>query len=237
MKFGITQAFSCSYLPDQHEQLLVFAGEERFISQRYAQLIQVGFRRSGEQIYRPHCPQCHACESVRIPVAQFAPSKSQKRILSRNKAISTELSYEPKSTYYPLYEKYISTRHMDGTMYPPSADQFNSFITCSWEPPLFIEAYEEDKLIAVAVTDVIEDDFGHSAFSALYTFFDPAFSERSMGTFMIIQQIRYATRLNKAYLYLGYQVEGCKKMNYKTRFFPHERFNEGKWCRISKKTA
>ncbi|MCW8092056.1 arginyltransferase [Alteromonas sp. ASW11-130] len=236
MKFGITQAFSCSYLPGQHEQLLVFASNENFISQRYAQLIQVGFRRSGEQIYRPHCPQCQACESIRIPVNDFALTKSQKRVLSRNKSIGTELSYKPKGNYYPLYNNYISTRHTDGTMYPPSVDQFNSFITCSWQQPLFIEAYNDEQLIAVAVTDIIEDHFGHSGLSALYTFFDPLYAERSIGTYMILKQIEYAARLNKAYLYLGYQVEGCKKMNYKTRFFPHERFSDGKWCRIDKKS-
>ncbi|MCW8108663.1 arginyltransferase [Alteromonas ponticola] len=237
MKFGITQAFSCSYLPDEHEQLLVFAGEEKLIAYRYAQLIQVGFRRSGEQIYRPHCPHCHACESIRVPVSQFVPSKSQKRILSRNKMIRTVLSSAPQPSYYPLYENYISTRHIDGSMYPPSEEQFESFITCSWQPPMFIEAYDDQQLIAVAVTDVIEDGFGHSGFSALYTFFNPAYADRSIGTFMILQQIKFAARLNKNWLYLGYQVDGCKKMNYKTRFLPHERFSEGKWCRIDKKSA
>ncbi|NMH58634.1 arginyltransferase [Alteromonas ponticola] len=237
MRFGITQAFSCSYLPEQHEQLLVFAGEEKRIAQRYAQLIQVGFRRSGEQIYRPHCPHCHACESIRIPVTAFVPSKSQRRVLARNAKLKTVLNTHPQPEYYPLYENYISSRHSDGSMYPPSEKQFNSFITCTWKPPVFIEAYDNDQLVAVAVTDVVEDDFGHAGLSALYTFFDPAYAQQSIGTFMILQQIQFAERLNKGWLYLGYQVEGCQKMNYKTRFFPHERFSEGKWCRIEKKSA
>ena len=81
MKFGITQSFSCSYLPDEQERLLVYAEEDPFLSSRYSQLIQAGFRRSGEQIYRPHCVNCSKCQSVRIPVDVFVPSRSQKRVL------------------------------------------------------------------------------------------------------------------------------------------------------------
>ena len=82
MKFGITQIFGCSYLPDEREQLLVYADSTEQLALRYGQLIQVGFRRSGEQIYRPHCPDCNACQSVRIPVDAFTPSRSQKRVKS-----------------------------------------------------------------------------------------------------------------------------------------------------------
>ena len=124
MKFGITQSFSCSYLPDEQEQLLVYAENNDFQAWRYSQLIQVGFRRSGEQIYRPHCPACKACKSVRIPVNAYTPSRSQKRLLKANQGFRVQLVSETKSTYYPLYERYITERHADGSMYPPSRTQF-----------------------------------------------------------------------------------------------------------------
>ncbi|WP_218310578.1 arginyltransferase [Alteromonas antoniana] len=237
MRFGITQVFPCSYLANRHEQLLVYAEEDTDLALRYSQLIQAGFRRSGDQVYRPHCPQCDACQSVRVLVNTFTPSRSQKRVIRKNSHLHSVLSYTPGKDYYPLYEHYICERHADGSMFPPSRDQFDSFIDCQWKQPVFIEAYDDDKLIAVAVTDIVDDRVSHSGMSALYTFFDPAYSESSIGTWMILQQLQHARTMGIDYLYLGYQVDACPKMAYKTRFLPHERFYHNKWHRIDKKTV
>ena len=91
MKFGVTQPFDCSYLPDRQEQLLVYIPEESPCASHYTQLIQAGFRRSGDQIYRPHCEACQKCESIRVKVKQFKPSKSQKRILNKNLDVTCRL--------------------------------------------------------------------------------------------------------------------------------------------------
>ncbi|WP_018981914.1 arginyltransferase [Salinimonas chungwhensis] len=235
MKFGITQTFRCSYLPDEHEQLLVFAETEHNFAGRYGQLIQAGFRRSGSQIYRPHCPSCQACQSVRILVDEFTPSKSQKRIIKKNALLTSQLATSPKDSYYPLYERYITNRHADGTMYPPNRQQFESFVLCEWKSPLFIEAYKGDELVAVAVTDDIDFGLEHQAYSALYTFYAPELTQHSPGTWMIIQQLKHAQANNKRYLYLGYQIDACAKMNYKSKFLPHERFFHNDWHRCDKK--
>ena len=234
MKFGITQTFSCSYLPEQEEQLLVYAGDNTSLAPRYGQLIQAGFRRSGDQIYRPHCPSCNACQSLRIPVQSFQPSRSQKRLLAKNRGITCRLSTSAKESYYPLYERYINERHADGSMYPASPEQYKGFLLCGWQSPLFIEAYDDNKLIAVAVTDTINDTEGHIALSALYTFYDPDFEQRSLGTWMILQQIQIASQHACDFLYLGYQVDACKKMTYKSNFFPHQRFIDNHWVQVSK---
>ena len=231
MKFGITHPFECSYLSAQQEQLLVYAESEESIAPRYAQLIQAGFRRSGTQIYRPHCPTCQACQSIRVLVKGFTPSRSQKRLLKRNHIFTTQLVKSPQDDYYPLYERYIIERHADGTMYPPSRLQFDSFVLCDWKDPVFIEAYHGDSLIAVAVTDDIDNGNEHQAFSALYTFFDPEMSHHSLGSWMILQQLEHARRVGKDYLYLGYQVDECNKMNYKRKFAPYEWFAHNKWQR------
>ncbi|MEC7689879.1 MAG: arginyltransferase [Pseudomonadota bacterium] len=237
MKFGLTQSFACSYLPDKNEQLLVFAETEQDLRYRYGQLIQAGFRRSGDQIYRPHCPTCEACQSVRIPVAQFSPSRSQRRVLKRNSHLTTTLSSTPKDEYYPLYERYINQRHTDGSMYPANRDQYNSFIFCNWNPPVFIEARDGDELVAVAVTDDIRHCDGTASFSALYTFFAPELSSSSMGTWMILQQIAHAKSDARSFLYLGYQIDECNKMNYKTKFLPHERLFDMNWQKFSSNKA
>jgi arginine-tRNA-protein transferase len=235
MKFGLTQAFACSYLDNRDEQLLVYVEEHGDPQQIYSTLIDAGFRRSGAQIYRPHCPSCQECQSLRIPTRQFRPSSSQKRLIKRNKELTTALVTSPKDYYYPLYERYINERHKDGTMYPPTQSQFDSFVDCQWKAPLFIEAYDKQRLIAVAVTDDVRDDQGsHSGLSAMYTFFDPDYAQRSIGIWMILQQIQYAQQLNIDYLYLGYQIDECQKMNYKRQFLPHERFYDHKWVKIDK---
>lgn len=237
MRFGITQVFPCSYLADHNEQLLVYAEEEADLALRYSQLIQAGFRRSGEQVYRPHCPQCDACQSVRVLVNTFVPSRSQKRVLSKNQHLRSQVAHSPGEDYYPLYERYICERHADGSMFPPSRDQFESFVDCQWKQPVFIEAYDDDTLVAVAVTDVIDDHVRHTGLSALYTFFNPDYADTSIGTWMILRQLHHAKVMGMDYLYLGYQVDECQKMAYKTRFQPHERFYHNKWHRFDKKTG
>tara|TARA_R110000764_G_scaffold238037_1_gene334757 strand:- start:19 stop:714 length:696 start_codon:yes stop_codon:yes gene_type:complete len=229
MKFGISQSFACSYLPNEQETLLVYA-EQGAHNSYYEMLMGAGFRRSGAQIYRPHCEACNACQAIRIPVDDFVASRSQKRILARNSDIKVVLSEEDKPSYYPLYENYINSRHQDGSMYPATPEQYASFAHGEWLHPLYLELHLEGQLVGIAVTDPLE-----KALSAVYTFFKPSLAQRSLGTFAVLQQIAIAKRLNKQHLYLGYQIDNCQKMHYKRNFLPHERFIEQKWQLISKK--
>jgi arginine-tRNA-protein transferase len=232
MRFGVTQEFDCSYLQDQQEQLLVYVSESGVCTDsQYNLLLGVGFRRSGDQIYRPHCNACKACQSIRVLVSDYRPSKSQKRIANKNMDIQVFTSKQDKPDYYPIYEQYINQRHQDGSMFPASPQQYLSFTGCEWLDTLFLEFYAGDKLIGVAVTDVLPN-----ALSALYTFFLPEFAHRSLGTFAIIKQIEQAALSQKPFLYLGYQIDACRKMNYKASFYPHQRFINNKWQLISKKT-
>lgn len=237
MKFGVTQPFDCSYLPNKQEQLLVYIPEEPESAVQYSKLIQSGFRRSGDQIYRPHCGVCQKCESIRVKVKQFTPSKSQKRILNKNVDVEcrmveygSDYFKQQHANYFELYSQYITERHRDGSMFPPDEAQFNDFIYSQWQAPLLLEATIDGEVIAVAVTDETE-----SGFSAFYTFFSPFIPQRSIGTFMILKQIEFCRTYNYAYLYLGYQIDECRKMNYKSAFVPNERFNGEFWVEKGKK--
>ena len=232
MKFGVTTPFTCSYLPEQDERLLVFMTETQPTIAEYDLLIGAGFRRSGTQVYRPHCESCNACESIRLPVNAFTPSKSQKRVMKRNQDLTVRISNSDKPEYYPLYESYINQRHNDGSMYPATLQQYQGFILSPWNSALFIEFYAADELIGIAVTDNLG-----SSLSALYTFFKPEEQQRSIGIFAILQQIELSKSLNKPFLYLGYQIDTCQKMSYKQNFHPHERFFEDKWQLITKKAG
>ncbi|WP_371195238.1 arginyltransferase [Glaciecola sp. SC05] len=225
MKFGVTQRFTCNYLPAQEEQLLVCMSPSEDLPELYNQLMHAGFRRSGEQLYRPHCPACTKCNSVRILCEHFTPSKSQRRIINKNSDLLVKMTGHERDDYYQLYAQYIEALHADGSMYPPSYSQYRNFIRCQWQDPLFIEARSASgELLAVAVTDKIADGL-----SALYTYYSPEHGARSLGKFMIMQQIEHAKRLDLPHLYLGYQIDDCRKMNYKTAFTPYQRLIENHW--------
>lgn len=224
LKVGLTPEHPCSYLPEQKEQLLVMMDPGMFNGHDYERLLSLGFRRSGKDIYRPHCPHCQQCQSIRLPVDEVQLSKSQRRVASKNQHLTMKVSHRDKPEYFQLYQLYIDTRHPDGAMFPANLNQYQQFIIAPWLTPHFLEFYDHDQLIAVAVTDV-----GDSSLSAMYTFYHPDFEANSLGTHAILQQLAYAKQLKLPWLYLGYQVDKCTKMNYKTRFMPYERLIRGEW--------
>lgn len=229
LQLGITGEFQCSYLPQRREQLLLVHPNDQLNAAVYSELITMGFRRGGEDAYRPRCPACEDCQSIRIKVADFTASKSQKRVLAKNKDMTFIINDEPQQQYFDLYSRYISARHATGSMYPPLQETLDSFTQCNWLARRFIEGYFQGKLISVAVCDVLDD-----ALSAVYTFFDPTMDKRSLGQFNILQQIFLTQMQNKTYLYLGYQIDDCGAMNYKRNYYPNERFIKQQWIKFKK---
>lgn len=232
-KVGITKTFPCSYLPDQKERLLIAVDQRLQNNHSYSLLMSEGFRRSGDQSYRPHCPSCNACQSIRVIVDEFLPSKSQKRSLKRNAHLKITTADHLKDDYYSLYENYINTCHQDGSMFPANYQQFQSFLSSKLAKQLFIETWLETnntkQLICVAVTDVLINGL-----SAVYTFYHPDYKARGLGVFSILTQLNYCKKNKLGYLYLGYQIDECQKMNYKNRYFPYEKFIEQQWLRVEK---
>ncbi len=242
-QLGLSKIFPCNYLPDQEERLLIAVDERLHTSESYAWLMTQGFRRSGEQSYRPHCPNCSACQSVRVVVNDFSPSKSQKRSKKRNSSLIIKYSSKLKDSYYPLFENYINTLHKNGSMCPASFEQFKSFLSCNLTEQLFIESWlpasesaeygnKEEKLLCVAVTDIISNGL-----SAVYTFYHPDYKASGLGIFSILTQLSVCQQMALPYLYLGYQIDDCQKMNYKNRYFPFERFIDGEWQLNTKPVA
>ena len=125
---------------------------------------------------------------------------------------------------YELYERYISGKHADGDMYPPDRDQYESFLNNSLGATRYFRLYDHNKLVCVAVSDEMLDGL-----AAIYTFYDPDLEKRSLGTFAVLLQISHAKRRGLPYVYLGYWIENCQKMNYKTRFKPLEMLVGGRW--------
>lgn len=227
LKVFTTYPHECSYLLGKEATTLFVDPKQEVDQNLYTSLSRMGFRRSGQHMYKPNCASCQACVPARIPVADFMPSRNQRRVLKRNADLRVQsLATLEAREVYPLYEKYISARHRDGDMYPPSAEQFKSFLGQAWDFTRYYCFSAGDALKAVAVVDHLNDGF-----SAIYTFFDPADDARSLGKFVILWQIELAKQLNLPYVYLGYWVQNCRKMDYKIQYKPIELLNQGEWVR------
>ncbi len=226
----ITDTHKCSYLDDR-EARTAFVDPSIPITQGMASALNLqGFRRSGRYMYKTSCPACNACQPLRVLTKEFRPNKNQRRTLKNNDDLATRIISPNEITpliyesYYSLYESYIDKRHVDGDMYPPSRDQFDSFIGELYDFSQIIEFRLGKELVMVALCDHLSDGL-----SAIYTFFDPAHEKRSLGAFAILWQIQLCLQMDLPFLYLGFWVAECNKMNYKSFYRPHEIFVEGKW--------
>ncbi|MBF7731483.1 arginyltransferase [Pseudomonas sp. N040] len=229
LKFYATQPHPCSYLPGEQATTLFLDPSQPMDVDIYAQLSTLGFRRSGDHLYRPHCQNCQACVPARIPVERFTANRQQRKILKRNADLTVRV-VKPlfSEDHYSLYLRYIEARHADGDMYPPSREQFSTFLLSELPFARFIEFRLAGQLLAVAVTDVLPNGL-----SAVYTFFDPAHEQRSLGRYAILWQIGEAARLGLHALYLGYWIKNCRKMSYKTQYRPLELLVNQRWTAIT----
>jgi arginine-tRNA-protein transferase len=227
LAFYATPPHPCSYLPGR-SAVTVFADpaghKDRAI---YTAVSHHGFRRSGAYIYRPDCPQCEACVPVRVPVREFAPRRSQRRVLRANQDLRVVArAPELHPEHFDLYRRYLQARHPGGGMDNPTPAQYLEFLASSWSDTVFYEFSTASQVAAVAVVDRLDDGL-----SAVYTFFDPALATRSLGVYAILWEIDEARRLDLEWLYLGYWVKESPKMHYKVEYQPMEYFRRGVWRR------
>lgn len=218
----------CSYL-DNRKAVSAFANPHMDMDMStYNELIQHGFRRSGGYIYRPHCPTCQECISVRIPVRQHRYSRNELRVIRRNNPIQVRIMPgRYRDEHFDLYRRYINSRHNDGSMANPSKSDYHRFLICDWTDTLFFEYRLNRILIAVAVCDLTS-----SGLSAVYTFFDPDYAAHSLGHYAILDQIRETRQRDLDFLYLGYWIKNCDKMNYKRRYRPLEAYLNDQWVSL-----
>lgn len=221
----LTTDYPCSYLPKRQARNLV-ADPQQINQNQYQSLLLQGFRRSGEHVYRPHCHHCQACQSLRVHSRNFRPSRAQRRVEQRNRDL--QLHWRPMaqdSEHFDLFQRYTHYRHPQGGMDAISADDFFAFTTSRWCHSRLWELRDgSNRLVCGAVIDHLNDGF-----SAVYSYFEPLASQRSLGTLIILHQLWQAKRQELPWVYLGYYIEDCRKMAYKARFKPHQRFIAGQW--------
>ena len=220
----------CPYLPGRTEQNVFteLAGADG--NSLYDVLTHAGFRRSHNIAYRPTCPGCNACISVRVAACRFQASRSQRRVMAVNADLTgAERPALASDEHYDLFASYVASRHNDGEMAAMGSADFTAMVE---ESPLITTIVEhrdgQGRLYAACIVDRLSDGV-----SAVYSYFDTGPTRRSLGTYLVLDLIRRCGLQGLPYLYLGYWIDGGRKMSYKTRFQPLEALGPDGWAPVS----
>lgn len=221
------QFTGCPYLSDRMANLLFLRGGD--VGSLYRMLLDEGYRRSGIHLYRPDCHGCLECQILRIPVPAFQMSKSQKRVWKKGQIFDYRIVRPAaNSEKLELYEKYLRFQH-DGAAI--DEDSYRRFLVESFlgKNTREIQVLHAGRLVGIGVFDIVVD-----AMSSVYFFFDPEYKEYSPGTYSVLLEMKLALEMDLRYYYPGYYIQGCKTMEYKTRFQPAEkkRIGEDSYNRI-----
>ncbi len=237
-QFFLTAPSPCPYVDGQFERKVFthLVGDKA--PEMNDLLTQGGFRRSQKIAYRPACESCRACISVRILADEFKPTKNMRRVTQRNADLIGEMhDAEPSTEQYSLFRTYLDARHRRGGMSDMTVLDYAMMVEDTHVdtkvieyrkrgPDTFITGKGTGELIAVALTDRMADGL-----SMVYSYFNPDFADRSLGTFMILDHIARARAAGLPHVYLGYWVNGSRKMDYKVRFLPQEHLGPKGWER------
>lgn len=228
--FYVSLPHDCSYL-EERESVTLYADPHAELDMAlYSDLAELGFRRSGSNVYRPNCPHCNACTPTRVDSTHFTPNRSQRRCLMQGGGL--EVTVTPArfdEAHYQLYRRYIGSRHSDGSMDGGDSEQYCQFLIAPWADSQFIEFRHHGMLVAVAVTDCLR-----TGLSSVYTFYDPDFQDFALGGYAILWQLAECQRRGLPWLFLGYLIHESPKMAYKAHYLPQQQFREGLWRTVTK---
>lgn len=193
-------------------------------------LSRAGFRRSHDIVYRPVCPGCSSCVPVRVPVATFAPNRTNRRILRANADLVLDVVPAASTPeQFQLFALYQDARHSDSDMNRMTPGDFASMVDEGRVNTFMAETRDPaGRLRGAMLVDRLEDGY-----SAVYSFYDPDEPRRSLGTHLILAMIERCRQEGLPYLYLGYWIEGSPKMEYKANFQPLEALGRDGWAPLT----
>lgn len=255
-----SDTFACSYLPEQRERLQILQIKDASTAPwGWSVLAREGFRRSGSTLYRPNCPDCKACQSLRVCAAEFAPTRSQRRAWETfaPRLLARALPLHASAEHFALYSRYQRTRHTGSTMDGMGPREYRSFIAQSPVRSVLIEFRDAPSAAPDAHAQprpkvpfsVLGDQGENAAVDAqnagalrmvsLIDMTEDGISAvytffdpefvAGLGTYGVLWQIGLARRLQLPFVYLGYWIEAVQNMRYKQNFYPHQILNNNEW--------
>ena len=221
----------CPYLPGRVARMPLYRQLRRLDLDEADARFANAERRVGPCLYRTACPTCSACVGLRIPVDDFRPSRSQRRVL-RRWGTDARVEYGAPSVddrKLELFQRHKRTRGLtDGEDEEvPTAEGYLGWLATSCLHTLEMRYYHADRLVGVGIVDL-----GRTSASSVYFYFDPDLSDLSPGVFSVVQEIELCRRTGRQHLYLGLYVEDCRHLSYKASYRPHERLFDGDWRRV-----
>ena len=225
LNFYLSNTEPCSYLENKKEKKIFLIMDDLAKSDKYQFLIKNGFRRSHNILYNQVCDNCDSCKSIRIMVNSFKLSKSNKRIINKNKNLfEKKLNCNPSKEQFKLFKRYLKFKHSDSEMNEMKYEDYCKMLNSPGIDTKIFEYFYQNELIACVISDFLKDSI-----SMVYSFYSDCFLKNSIGKFLILEHFLLAKDLGKEYVYLGYWVEGSNKMDYKNKFNSSQILKNNKW--------
>ena len=215
---------NCPYFPDGRPSRTAFVYPDRALEPpEFEAAIQLGMRRSGPLLSRPLCPGCRKCQPYRLEVAGFKLSDSQKRVWKRCEGKFEVTMARPSVTAekLELYRRYGEFQHGKGDANPGN---YAEFLVDSIADTHEVSWHREGRLAAVSVLDLLP-----TGVSSVYSYWEPALEDWSIGTYTALYEIDLCRRNDLPYYYLGFLIPGAKTMNYKAKYGPGEVWDGEHW--------
>jgi len=216
----------CPYLPGQIARMPLRLPIGEVTAEATDRLLELGYRRSGDFVYRTQCPACQQCQPTRVDVDRFRQTRSMKRVWQRGERQLVCRFGQPvvDSGRIEMFNRHRSERGLGQNDSPVDGESYRSFLVESCCETVELSIYDGQQLIAVSVFDV-----GRISTSAVYTFFDPDAGKFSLGTYAVLKQIEWAKEYFRRFVYLGMYVADNRHLNYKARFRPQQRREGDQW--------
>lgn len=216
---------ACPYLEGQRATLPLELPMDAVTPSEFDLLLEQGYRRSGPFVYRPRCGSCQACQALRVPVARFAPSRSQRSASRKNTDVMVEVgAAQADARRVALYNRHKRMRGLDQGEGSIDVRSYAQAYVESCTNTLEVRYLVDDELIALSILDV-----GKNSVSSVYHCFEPTESHRSLGVFSVCREIELCAEMGLDWYYLGLWVEDCARLAYKAQYHPHERLVNGVW--------
>jgi arginyl-tRNA--protein-N-Asp/Glu arginylyltransferase len=218
----------CPYLPGRTARMPLRWQLDPLSPEEVDRSLDRGDRRVGQMLYQTSCPECQACEPLRIPVAEFRATDSQRRVMRKNKDVRVMVGPPSLSDEkLALFNRHKLERGLARREQAMTKDGYAAWFLRTCSRTVEMQYLVGERLVGVGIVDL-----GARSLSSVYFYFDPDEGKRSLGTFSVLAELAWWRRQKGRYHYLGLYVEDCRHLVYKARFFPHERRVGGVWTRF-----